>query len=80
MTGLPAEHMGFTQRGKIVEGYIADLVLFDPATIIDRATTRAPHRLSEGVSDVWVGGERVLDRGVSNNAFPGRVLRRVGAN
>ena len=80
MTGLPAEQLGLAQRGKVAEGYIADLVLFDPATIIDRATTQTPHRLSEGVSDVWVAGERVLQRGVSNDAFPGRVLRRAGAN
>ena len=64
----------------MAEGYIADLVLFDHATIIDRATTQTPHRLSEGVSDVWVAGERVLQRGFSNDAFPGRVLRRAGAN
>jgi N-acyl-D-amino-acid deacylase len=80
MTGLPAAHMGLSQRGNVAEGYVADLVLFDPATIIDRATTQAPHRLSEGVSDVWVAGKRVLQRGVSNESFSGRILRRGGAN
>ena len=80
MTGLPAEHMGLTQRGKVAEGYIADLVLFDPAMITDRATTQTPHRLSEGVSDVWVAGRRVLQSGINNDAFPGRVLRRRSAD
>jgi N-acyl-D-amino-acid deacylase len=80
MTGLPAEHMGLTHRGKVAEGYIADLVLFDSATITDRATTQAPHRLSEGVSDVWVAGRRVLQSGINNDAFPGRVLRRRSAD
>lgn len=80
MTGLPAEHMGLSQRGKVAEGYIADLVLFDPDAIIDRATTQAPHRLSEGVSDVWVAGRRVLQSGINNDAFPGRVLRRMSAD
>ena len=80
MTGLPAEHMGLTQRGKVAEGYIADLVLFNPATITDRATTQAPHQFSEGVSDVWVAGQRVLQRGINNDTFPGRVLRRRSAD
>jgi N-acyl-D-amino-acid deacylase len=80
MTGLPAEHMGLTERGKIAEGYIADLVLFDPATIIDHATTQAPYRLSEGVSTVWVAGQPVLQQGVSNDLFPGRVIRRASGD
>ena len=80
MTGLPAEHMGLTERGSVAEGYIADLVLFDPDTIIDRATTQAPYRLSEGVSDVWVAGRRVLQQGAMSDAFPGRVLRRASTD
>lgn len=80
MTGLPAEHMGLTERGKIAEGYIADLVLFDPATIIDHATTQAPYRLAEGVSTVWVAGQPVLQQGVSNDLFPGRVIRRASGD
>ena len=64
----------------VAEGYIADLVLFDADTIIDRATTQAPYRLSEGVSDVWVAGRRVLQQGAMSDAFPGRVLRRASAD
>jgi N-acyl-D-amino-acid deacylase len=55
-------------------------VLFNPATITDRATTQAPHQFSEGVSDVWVAGQRVLQRGINNDTFPGRVLRRRSAD
>ena len=76
MTGLAAEHMGFTDRGLIREGAVADLVLFDPATVIDRATPLAPTLLSEGIESVWVGGELVFHDGAVTNARPGRVIRR----
>ena len=77
MTALPAEHMGFAERGVIAPGMMADLVLFNPDTVIDRATTDAPFVPSEGIHSVWVAGERVLHEGVVGPTYPGRVIRRV---
>ncbi len=76
MTGLPAEHMGFTDRGLITAGAVADLVLFDPDTVIDRATPENPHRVSDGITAVWVGGELVFEDGATTDARPGKVIRR----
>jgi N-acyl-D-amino-acid deacylase len=76
MSGLAAAHMGFTDRGLIREGMAADLVLFDPATVIDRATPLEPDRLSVGISRVWVGGETVFADGAATAARPGRAVRR----
>jgi N-acyl-D-aspartate/D-glutamate deacylase len=56
MTGLPAERFGLTQRGMIRVGYCADLVLFDPETIVDTATFAEPTRPAEGIRGVWVNG------------------------
>lgn len=75
-TGMAAEHMGITDRGWIREGMMADLVLFDPATVIDRATPLEPQLLSEGISAVWVNGERVFRDGATTDARPGQVIRR----
>ena len=76
MTGLAARHMGFEDRGVIAVGKRADLVLFDPMTIIDRATTMEPFLPATGISHVWVNGVAVLSAGEPTAAFPGRVLRR----
>jgi N-acyl-D-amino-acid deacylase len=75
-TGMAAAHMGITDRGLIKEGMMADLVLFDPDTIIDHATPLEPQLLSEGVSSVWVNGELVFRDGATTDARPGRVIRR----
>jgi len=76
MTGLAAENMGINNRGLIREGMIADLVLFDPDTIIDHATPLEPRLLSTGVTTVWVGGEIVFADGATTAARPGKVIRR----
>ena len=76
MTGLTAEHMGFTDRGLIREGMIADLVLFDPETVIDNATPENPQAISTGILSVWVGGELVFADGAATDARPGKVIRR----
>jgi N-acyl-D-amino-acid deacylase len=68
--------MGLKQRGTIAAGNYADLVLFDPATVIDRATTKDPRALSEGIDTVWVNGEVVFETGKATGAYPGRVLKR----
>jgi N-acyl-D-amino-acid deacylase len=78
MTSLPAARLGLTDRGRIVEGAKADLVLFDPSTIVDRSTFEAPRELSQGVRMVWVNGERVWIDGRATGARPGRVVTRQG--
>ena len=77
MTALPAQHMGFGERGVIAPGMIADLVLLNPETVTDRATTSEPFTPSEGIHSVWVAGQRVLHEGAVSEAFPGRVIRRA---
>jgi N-acyl-D-amino-acid deacylase len=75
-TALAADHMGLRDRGRLVPGAFADLVLLDPATVLDRATTDDPHALSVGIERVWVNGEMVFEDGESTGVRPGRVLRR----
>ena len=76
MSGLAAANVGLKRRGEIRPGYFADLVLFDPATVTDRATPLEPHRLSEGVFRVWVNGGLVFADGKTTGAYPGRAIRR----
>ena len=76
MTGLAAAHMGLSDRGTLRAGAPADLVLFDPATVIDRSTTAEPHLTSVGIERVWVAGTVVYEEGAVTGALPGRVLRR----
>jgi N-acyl-D-amino-acid deacylase len=76
MTSLAAANVGLGGRGTIAAGMAADLVLFDPATVIDRATIADPRARSVGIRTVWVNGEVVYDGGAATGRFPGRVLRR----
>jgi len=76
MTSLPAWRIGQPERGRIAEGLIADLVVFDPAKIADRATFVEPHHFAIGVSHVLVAGEPVIRSGSLTGSKPGRVLRR----
>lgn len=75
MTSLSCDRFGLAGRGRIVEGGWADLVLFDPATVVDTATYDDPKREPEGVACVVVNGEVVVDGGRHTGARPGRVLR-----
>lgn len=77
MTSLSAEHAGIARRGRIAPGYYADLVLFDPQTVIDRATPAEPHLTSTGIERVWVNGVLVWNGDAPTGAHPGRVLRKV---
>ncbi len=77
-TSLPAQRLGIKDRGLVREGLYADLVIFDPETIIDRATYQKPHQYSVGIEYVIVNGQVVLDRGRFTNARPGRVIRGPG--
>jgi N-acyl-D-amino-acid deacylase len=76
MTGLTAQILGFGDRGKIEEGYAADLVVFDPSRVRDCATYARPHAFSEGIRHVFVNGEAVLLNSEITGATPGRTLRR----
>lgn len=77
MTSLAATNVGITDRGSIHPGLAADLVLFDPLTVSDRATIKNPHAISKGIQTVWVNGEIVLENGKPTGRYPGRVLRRA---
>jgi N-acyl-D-amino-acid deacylase len=76
-TSLAAANVGIHDRGRISVGAYADLVLFDPQTIIDRATPADPHLTSTGVRRVWVNGASVYEGEHTTDARPGRVLKRV---
>jgi N-acyl-D-amino-acid deacylase len=76
MTSLPAATLGLTDRGTIATGKWADLVIFDPATVADRATFEQPFAYPLGIDTVVVNGQVVLDEGTHTNARPGKVLRR----
>ncbi|MGH7719170.1 MAG: N-acyl-D-amino-acid deacylase family protein [Gemmatimonadaceae bacterium] len=77
MTSLAAAHVGLSDRGTIAVGQYADLVLFDTARVLDRATPAEPGLLSVGVDRVWVNGEVVFEHGRPTGRHPGRVLRRA---
>jgi dihydroorotase/N-acyl-D-amino-acid deacylase len=74
-----ANRLSIRDRGRLHEGAYADIVIFDPATIIDRATFEDPNQLSVGVRDVWVNGVAVVANGKHTGAKPGRALRGPGA-
>lgn len=77
MTGMPSERLCLKTRGRIEEGLIADLAIFNPSEIIDRSTFDDPHQLSKGMIHVLVNGEPVILNEVSTRAMPGRVIRRM---
>jgi N-acyl-D-amino-acid deacylase len=78
LTTLPGENLKLTRRGALEPGYFADVVVFDPATIMDHATFDAPHQYSTGVQHVFVNGVQVLSDGEHTGARPGRVVRGPG--
>lgn len=77
MTSLPAMVFGMSDRGIIREGAAADIVVFDPAAVRDRATYTEPHQLAAGMSWVLVNGVPVLTEGKFTSALPGKVLRKT---
>ena len=74
LSGQPATNLGLDHRGFVKEGMFADVVVFDPATIADRATFEKPHQYAVGVKHVFVNGVRVLKDGEHTGAKPGRAL------
>ena len=77
MTSLPAATLGLADRGTIAPGKWADLVIFDPATVADKATFEQPFQYPVGIDTVIVNGEVVLDEGQHTGKRPGKVLRRT---
>ncbi len=78
MTSAVAARLSLWDRGLIREGMYADLVVFDPATVVDRATYDRSHQVSAGIRDVFVNGVAVLRNGESTGAKPGRAIRGPG--
>src|SRR5579884_560908 len=74
LTSLPAGNLGLDRRGLLREGYFADVVVFDPKTIADRATYEKPHQYAVGMKHVFVNGTAVLKDGEHTGAKPGRAL------
>ena len=78
MTSAVANRLSIMDRGLLREGLMADVVVFDPAKVIDRATFEQPHQISAGVPYVFVNGTLVVDAGKHTGALPGRVMRGPG--
>ncbi len=78
MTALAAGNVGIVDRGRIAPGLFADLVLFDPAAIADRADFGRAQAQAVGIHTVWVNGDIVFTDGRTTGAHPGRPLRRAG--
>jgi len=74
LSGLPATNLGLDHRGFLKPGMFADVVVFDPQTIADRATFENPHQLAVGVKQVLVNGVQVLKDGDPTGAKPGKAL------
>ncbi len=76
MTSMPAARLGLKERGRVADGLVADLVVFDPATVRSNATLEEPRRYPEGIEQVIVNGTLVVEDGAHTGATPGRALRR----
>jgi len=78
LTSLPADNLKLDRRGRLEKGYYADIVIFDPETIIDHATYEKPQQYASGMLHVFVNGTQVLKDGEHTGAKPGRVVRGPG--
>ena len=78
MTGLPAANLKLDNRGLLSPGYYADVVVFDPLLVSDRATFEKPHQLATGMMHVFVNGGQVLNNGEHTGATPGRFVKGPG--
>jgi N-acyl-D-amino-acid deacylase len=76
MTSFPAQRLGLMDRGLLKEGLWADVVIFNPETVIDKATYLDPHQFPEGILHVLVNGQIVVANGQQTGRLPGKVLRR----
>jgi N-acyl-D-amino-acid deacylase len=75
MTGRPATRLGLTNRGFVKPGQVADLVLFDPATVIDKSTYEQPRELSMGIESVFISGSYVIKDRQRTGQLLGRSVR-----
>jgi N-acyl-D-amino-acid deacylase len=78
LTALPAANLGLKDRGRLAQGYFADVVVFDPGTVADRATFEKPQQYAVGMRHVFVNGVQVLKEGEHTGATPGRVVHGPG--
>jgi N-acyl-D-aspartate/D-glutamate deacylase len=78
MTSFPAARLGLSDRGLVRPGVKADITVFDPATVADRATFENPHQYAVGISTVIVNGQVAFENGAMTDARPGRVLYGAG--
>jgi N-acyl-D-amino-acid deacylase len=78
LSALPCQRLGISQRGQLKTGYFADLVLFDPGKIADKADFQNPHQYAVGVKHVWVNGKMVLMDGAPTSERPGRFIKGPG--
>lgn len=74
-TSLPAEVLGLDDRGRLKEGFTADIIVFDPDKISDKATYERPHQYSEGVQFLLINGKLVIEDGVYNGQLAGKPIR-----
>ena len=80
LSGFPSDNLGVKNRGYLKVGYYADIVVFDPTTIQDKATFEDPLQFAEGVEHVFVNGVQVLSDGEHTGNFPGRYVKGPGYN
>lgn len=78
LTSLPASNLKLKKRGMLRAGYFADVVVFDPAKVRDKATFAEPHQYAEGVEEVFVNGVQVIKNGEHTGATPGRFVKGPG--
>lgn len=78
MTSVPAQNFGFEGRGELKPGHFADIVVFDPDKIADKATWANPHQYPEGIASVLVNGQVVVMKGEHTGNLSGKVLRKQG--
>jgi N-acyl-D-amino-acid deacylase len=78
MTSLPAQRLNLHDRGLLRPGLFADVAVFDPEKVIDKATFESPHQFAEGMRYVFVNGQAVIDQGAITDRLPGRALRGPG--
>jgi N-acyl-D-amino-acid deacylase len=76
MTSMAAAKLGLSDRGVLATGNVADITVFDAATIGDRATFEEPHQFPDGIDYVIVNGQIVVEHGIQHPILPGQVLRK----
>jgi N-acyl-D-amino-acid deacylase len=75
-SGLPAEMLGFPDRGLLKEGYVADIVVFTPDKLRDMATFTNPHQYSQGIDYVLISGKKVIDGAKYTGVLAGKPIKR----